>query len=593
VASLSLGQGSVRGRAFKRQSELLTAVSVFDREDLELAGTLSVDEVLVELGKKGVKNSSPNVVPQGWSCEATGPAWRCGGVATDAAYLSFRPSGSYRFPDRVQLSASYQGRTLFDQRIDVESVGLPKIQNDLQGVLDAPLSYSPGGYATVRPLKSEYSGGTWRAYVDGQPMAASTIDDEALQALPATGRDFRRFTFLVPGTVAKDARISYTYDDRWGARLVDAQATGYSIGDPFDPSCQPTISSAASMAAVGGYLCVCGCFPEPEFGTGLLLDGRSVGVGGSSPWVTMVSLADVQPGPHIVSWPRGMGIGAVDFEAVAVGGSIDAEVIQKGGSTNLEFFVNGTRSQVDMEIYSFNTNISIQGGNQQTATTSGGSPNDILRRLWGNEVGPFNVGFNIDLPPCPCGESVLREMEELTVRHPMSLDGEGTLDWPQGGLRLPARFSSEDFLGLAPRPPVGTDPFNVDFRQLGLRVNVGDFAPFTFEARAGEASLGRFSNIEVDERGHLRSADVDADLYTQFAVDYSKALPLQAGLRYEFSLSEWGFDGSSSDLGRVRFEERPGTNSRIVLDNIGTNSDGTLIYGDAAIHLLGSLKVDF
>jgi hypothetical protein len=322
-----------------------------------------------------------------------------------------------------------------------------------------------------------------------------------------------------------------------------------------------------------------------------LLDGKPIGMGGGSPYVTNVSLADVQPGRHQITWGSGGGRGSAEFEAVAVGGSIDKEVIMRGGSADLAFFVRGTQEAIDMDISTANTNIGIQGGNTQTATTSGGADNDIRRKLWANQVGDFNIGFRIDLPPCPCGYLEESEFDDF-VRHPMDMEGEGRLDLSGRGLSFPVRFASEDFLGFAPRPPISTDPFRVRLRQLGLTANTGTFAPFTFEARADMESFGDFSNIRINDQGHLRSADVDVDFRTEFSVDYSDALPLQVGLRYEFALNDWGFKGKSAELGNIEFQQRPGSSSTVVFDKLETDTAGTLLHGWADFKLRGLLAID-
>jgi len=488
-------RGSITGVVYERQGSLLGMVQG-ESDSLH-------DEVFFTLGKKGVNNSSPDVKPETWTCEPKGGAWRCWGPSLSTSFFSFAPSGNYRFPNRLELGVSYQGRSLFESKLDVQSIGLPKIENSLDGILDTPARISPGGYFTARPIKAGYEHGTWRARIDGRTLETIRLSDSQLGALPPSGRDFSDYVFLTPGVVAPDSKVSFTYDGPWGERLVDAPAPGIFIGDPFSDDCQPKITACPSMASTGGSICVCGCFPGLTSGASLLLDGRPVAINASSPYVTTVSLADVEPGRHEITWAPGSGGGgSVEFEAVRVGGKIDKEVIMKGGSADLEF-------------------------------------------------------------------------------------------WVDGGLTLPIWFESGNVFGLAPRPPIDPDNLEVRVQQLGLRAAAGTFGEFTFETRADQPSIGRFTNVEVSDEGHFRSGDVDFNLYTEFAVPYSGLLPLKVGLSYEFGLSDWSFEGTSEDLGKVDFRQRAGTTSSVVFDRIETDKARTLVHGYADFTLRGTMRIDF
>ena len=132
-----------------------------------------------------------------------------------------------------------------------------------------------------------------------------------------------------------------------------------------------------------------------------------------------------------------------------------------------------------------------------------------------------------------------------------------------------------------------------EIRQLGMRATAGTFGDFTFETRADPPSIGRFTNVEVDDQGHFRSGDVDFKLHAEFAVPYTEALPIRVGMRYEFGLSDWSFEGMSEDLGRIDFRQREGTASNVVFDRIESDRAGTLLHGWADFTLRGTMKVDF
>lgn len=582
--------------ARERMSDTASPIAVINVRDERLLGEVRMsgadmlDELLIDIGKKGVSNSTPKINIRGWNCEPKKSEWRCAGQPQQAVYVAFDPVGKYQFPDKVKLEVRSGGRTLFEERLPVGYLKTPAVQTNIADILNTPANYVPGGYFTARPLNPAYQRGTWNVQVDGQTIPRGTYDGGLIDQLPENNRTLADYTYQMPESLQLNSQLSYTYDDPWGDRLVDAPVENFSIGETGLQNCEPAIRECQGMAPIGGTLCVCGCFPTLASGASLLLDGQAATVTSGSTYVTSISLLDVEPGRHRVSFASGRG-GSVEFEAVRVAGKLDKEVIMKGGSAKLEFWMEGTREPLDMKIRSADLNIGIQGGNIQTVTTSGGVPNDIQRTLWANEVGDFNVNFAVNLPPCPCGYQEHLGIDESLVQHPMDIEGQGDLLWPGTGLSYPVKFNSEDFLSLAPPPPVSTEPFKLPLRQLGLTAKIGEFAPFSFETRADLGSFGEFSNIRINDEGYLRSADVDVDFRTEFSVEYSDSMPLKVGLRYDFGLQDWSFKGNSPDLGEVDFSQIPGTESSIVIDKMETDVAGTLLHGWADISLRGKLSI--
>lgn len=589
AATTLLGQtsGQITGHVFSRQGDLLAAVQSSDE---------SFDTVIFGLGKKGVRNSEPGVVPDGWSCSDDGGAWRCTGPALGLSYFSFRPRGDFRFGDRLELGVSAGARRLYEQKLTVQPLPPPTVTSDLSELLEVPARITPGGYLLATPKTPEYRTPGWRLHAGGSVAehGAATVDREKLERLPAAGRDLADYLHLVPSGVTEQSELRFTYDDPWGARLVDAPLSGYRLTEPLAEPCGPEIIACQERAALGGSVCVCGCFPSELSWLQLTLDGRPVPAPVSaSPFVVRLPLAlELAPGVHRIAWTAGStGRGAVDFEAVRVGGSIDQERLRVGQSTRLEFVVEGTAAPMAMEIEKTAGKIAIQGGNKQTAYTAGGAANTVQRFLLALGVGDFGINFGIDLPPCPC-ETLEGVLESERATHALSLEGSSRLTAPTLDLDLPIRFAADNVVGLTPRPPIERDGLEIELGQLGMRARPEGLGEFLFETRADRASIGRFSKVRLDPRGYFFGGNLDLDLYTEFSVPMDRSLPLEVGGRYDMGLTDWSFQGSSEDLGAVELTARPGESSGVVFHDIQQDAAGTRLFGYADFTLRGRLEID-
>ena len=119
--------------------DIPVAVTVLERDDILLSKLpMNIDEVLFDIGRKGVKNSTVNIRPRGWSCEPQKSAWRCSGQAQENSYFSFKPVGSYRFSDKIKIEAIYQGREVFHISA-ATGAGVPELMRAAIRRLDEPV----------------------------------------------------------------------------------------------------------------------------------------------------------------------------------------------------------------------------------------------------------------------------------------------------------------------------------------------------------------------------------------------------------------------------------------------------------------------
>ncbi len=166
------------------------------------------------------------------------------------------------------------------------------------------------------------------------------------------------------------------------------------------------VTDCSPRGRAGGTVCVCGSFPEsaPE---GLTLDGRPArATRASSGRVVLELPADLAPGMHVIAGDPARGFPAVDqvlVEVVRVVGSIDRAEILRGGATTLALLVEGTNETLRMRLANRHPDVvTLEGGEEQLAATSGGGANRLERRVRGVRRGDFRIDYELALPACPC-----------------------------------------------------------------------------------------------------------------------------------------------------------------------------------------------
>lgn len=185
----------------------------------------------------------------------------------------------------------------------------------------------------------------------------------------------------------------------------------------------PRLISCTPKLFPGDTICVCGLFPSSFFQNALVFDGkyRAVPLSGSTDMVTY-SLEGFIPGRHMITWdmktmdrlisnpfintenrPPPSAQEKVEFVILDVKPSMVRRVLEVGDEAQMQLIIIGTDEKLPIRLTNKTPGIiQLEGGDLQTAMTSGGSPNILTRTVKGNLEGEFDIEYVLDLPPCPC-----------------------------------------------------------------------------------------------------------------------------------------------------------------------------------------------
>jgi hypothetical protein len=552
------------------------------------------DLVKLVPGKKAVSGSEVRVVPPGWSCDAKASAWECAGPEATQAHFSFGLDGEPKL-GKIELELGYGGKRLSKSEITPIELERIEVIKSAASAIHLPSGVFPGDTFVATP-SPWIQGGSWNFHVGSEsyePVDPATFGD-------SFGYDGSwpsdRLAFRMPDAVRDGAELRFTFDGPFGERWVDAVAPEFFFGDDEAEACEPELAECQLMTVVDGELCVCGCFPDLKFWL-LTLDGKPIPI----PSVASTSMVrfrlpeGTEPGTHVIAWP-GKGE-SVEFEAVRAWGSVDQKKIQLGASAVLTFGLEGTKTPMPMQIELVQGAVSIAGGNEQIAWTSG-PDNRFSRVLNTHGVGDFGIDYKFNALPCPCtNEPQESFFDDDFAIHPMA--GEGSLDsvFLSGAKgRFPMTFSSDSIVARTPYPPFepGAD-LEIEFVQLGLKGLTKGFGPFFFEERADQRSVGRFRDITLSDAGGFGSGAVDLELYTDFSTTFHKKLPLKVGATYDLGLENFELRGEIPGLGELILSERPEGQSSCRFENIKKDAAGKNLYGNATfrVQALAELKYDF
>lgn len=234
----------------------------------------------------------------------------------------------------------------------------------------------------------------------------------SVRPLPRPSGDPSEAIFVVtlPRDLAPGSPLSVSYRDLYGDVLVDVpRVEGVEVvpARPADP--KPRITTATRHSLAGQTACVCGNFPGPRAWNGLSLDGQAAGIPASASSRTVwVRLPDtLATGPHTVSGSPAAGFVESDratTTVIRVLGSIDSNQLFRGQSTPMQFRIEGTDQPVSLRVRNYTPGIiSLEGGNDQVLTTSGGRSNMVQRTVNAVSRGDFNIDYTLEGDPCPCG----------------------------------------------------------------------------------------------------------------------------------------------------------------------------------------------
>lgn len=589
----------------QRQSSVATVTATdvtdlpsVDRElRLLVNSTQPLDSVVVDPGGKAIPGARIHVHRDDWNCETRRDRWQCSGPVLQPgqkAYFSWQGPRSWDLPPTIKLQLEYNGHTYFKDKISVGHQQGIQVKNDLEGILDMPSGVRPGSLFMVSPMSDTYRDGDWTMEVDGKtyhPLDPSdlSLPSDELADLPAWN-----LFFFYPGDAQPNSRALFAYRNFFLDKVVEARVPEWFAISDDEEICFPAgLEGCQETVIEGGELCVCGCFPNP-LDVDLYLDNKPIPFPSAmSESVIRIPMTGIQPGPHDIKWiSKGVGL---DFDVVALKGSIAQDKLKLGQSTELQFELQGSTADFPLDISLDSGSVMIQGGNKQTAYFNSKNPNMIRRNVLATGIGKFNIGYSLELPPCPCaGYDEYDDDDDDFATHLM--DAKGSADTTLLGANLPfnLNFSTDSLVVRTPRPPFDSlDELKFDFKQLGLRAFTADYGDMQFEQRANAPSSATVRNLRLGAHGGLAGGEAMLDLHTQFSTRFDPKSPLKVGAEYDFEVNDFNLSGNARDLGKISFQQSNDGPSTIHFSDLKRDAAGTTLYGNADFSIRGALKMNF
>ncbi len=410
------GQGSITGVVVATREDRQGSSQLLLQTPVSVGGA-PVDEVQFEIPARVAKGARAVGLPPGWQMDQKkGEIFCSGPPVEDKSFLAISLElGKADPPDRVPVRVLGGGDVLLEQTPTVTK--LPKLETatSLDWILRLPQVISPGEEVEFAPLDLERTpaGGEWA--IGG--VAAESVAGQQVGEEP-------RYRYTLPVDWDFKLRLGVRYTDPWGEKLIEAEATETDISPP--PTRRPAgphITGCTPKAFSNGSICVCGWFPDRASRNGITFNGKPLGrpVSATNRVLNFVLPAESTPGEfEIGSNPAG-GVTSqetVGGELIRIGGFVDQERLMKGQSTSLRLWIEGTEDPLPIRLVNNAPNIaSLEGGEEQSATTSGGAENDLERMINAKTPGQFHLTYTLKLDPCPCADEglVLADDDETTT----------------------------------------------------------------------------------------------------------------------------------------------------------------------------------
>lgn len=371
--------------------ELLVAVPAL------IEGT-PVTDVRIEVGRKYAKTVTPGPLPEGWTMTVDGK-WVvfAGPPQNDAIALTAKSDTP--FPDNeLEMEIGSGDETLAEGEVPVRDYELPEAPKDPDELVDFP---------QVVPAQGEVGFG---ADDDELPPGEWSVGDT--KATPAGEENDDKYSMNLDLTWSKGMDLGLKYTDHWGETYVDGLLDEVEVVPAEAVTDEgPRLTDCSPKVLTGGTLCVCGYFPTLKSRDSLSIDGTPLGIPWTaSPWILTFKLPDVPPGEFVVEGPEAAGYppgSAVTGLHIRVGGEIDSDKLRRGESTPLRLWMIGTDEPMTLRLWNDTPGIvSLEGGEDQQVTTSGGSPNQVTRTVSAVSPGDFILNYELAGDWCPCAETL-------------------------------------------------------------------------------------------------------------------------------------------------------------------------------------------
>lgn len=350
---------------------------------LRVTGAADVDRVVLDLppASATIDRARP-VLPAGWSVKLREHTIEMSGPAiSPPLYLRLDHAPDLQLAT-LQVALFAAGRKLHATSVEVAQLDPLNVVTSAVGVVLLPPLLTPGetfGFAVLDPRKLE---GTW------------TLAGQKATAAAGSGSARPLMRVALPDDFPPGSSLQLVYTDPWREPTVRAWVREQSRFVPA-PSPAPTATRLRPCGlneSPAGFVCACG-WVAPE--SKVTIDGEPAMPVAASKRSVCFSAA---PGTHLL-FGTGVAIPASDAAVVGLK-STRTHNLGQGTSETITWTVTG--SDVPLALHLRNTAPDIgtlEGGDVQTAMTSGGASNTVTRRVTGNMPGQFDVVATLDRQP--------------------------------------------------------------------------------------------------------------------------------------------------------------------------------------------------
>lgn len=411
-------KGTITGVVVATRTDQEGGHSILFEASSSLAGQL-VDQIRVKLPKNAAQEISPHLLPPQWDFALKGRELILTGPPLQGQqkiYINL-DIGAVTAPANLEVQLLSQGRRLLKKRVPVSLLPPLRVAKSLDELMVMPRVVSPGEQIQFEALDPERTPGPGSWTVAG-------VEAEELAKPPATQvagspAEKPRYTLHLPDDLKLGDPIEVAYTDPWGDRIVYVPAVEdvVVVLASAGVSPKPMLTACTPRAFPGNTICVCGWFPDETAWNSLTLNGEPLGapVSAASRTVYVRLPAEMQPGPHVIAGDPAAGFSSSDTAQVTVlvvGGEIDRNKLLRGEDTKLRLWVQGTEERISLHLRNTTPGIvSLEGGQDQVVTTSGGADNRLEELVHAVSPGDFTIIYELDADSCPCDDHA--EMEFL------------------------------------------------------------------------------------------------------------------------------------------------------------------------------------
>jgi hypothetical protein len=432
-AAFSAG-GALRGTVIERERvdgsrSLGLTVSAEALDRLPTSGR-NFDEILLALPKSAARGARAGYLPEGWQFDAS--RLRLSGPAIAGGDFRFDFPRGWKPPAKLGVDCRLGGESVFEEEIKVESRPAVSVYGDYSEWLELPRALRAGSTFRLETLARDKLelGLRWELRTDDPVLDFSfrSVDERYLESLVPNP--------FLPGGWHPHRTPYWPWDrgydvigrDRWGDVWVESRWHPIFLPPWYGPPGDPAFDGATEIVAPNSQLCVCGRVPDLSLWSALSIGGRPLGLPAAA-----CDTSAVYP------LPKGLALGSLPIEyepwrangrstglattSIRVEGSINDKVIQSGGSTPLTLAILGTDRSFPVRLSNKSTSIiRLQDGPEVSTATSGGSPNQVVKKVTGLRPGQYQVSYRVDLPSCPCDAGYERLAENVGSAYARSLE---------------------------------------------------------------------------------------------------------------------------------------------------------------------------